>query len=240
MQAMTGAKSDYFAHTNRVIKRIREATDSVIVFYSGGKDSIVSLDLCAKKFKRVVAVKLYFFKDMESQRYLLDWPREKYGIELLQYPMPNLDSIQKYSPFRYPQRCEESVDMSLADIENKARFDTGIDWLCRGERAADSFERRFVHGRLELKAINRHTKRFFPITSWNKQNVLDYMRVHRLIQPLTISNVSFDFSLHCTDVKTIREKFPRDYARIKERFPLIEGMHYHEKFYGGKDANSGK
>lgn len=49
-----------------IIDDVSKETDSILLFHSlSGKDSIVLLDLCYKKFKRVVVVFMYIVKDLE-------------------------------------------------------------------------------------------------------------------------------------------------------------------------------
>jgi phosphoadenosine phosphosulfate reductase len=61
-------------------------TDSVIVSYSGGKDSAVVLDLCHRYFKTVHAFFMYQVSDLSFQEATLRRAEKKYGIEIYRVP----------------------------------------------------------------------------------------------------------------------------------------------------------
>lgn len=60
------------------IKAAANITDRVLVFYSGGKDSAVTLDLCARYFKRIQPVFMRLGPILSFQRACLDWVERRY------------------------------------------------------------------------------------------------------------------------------------------------------------------
>lgn len=53
------------------IKTQSRVTDSVIVAFSGGKDSIVTLDLCSRYFKKIYSFFMYLVPNLEFQERML-------------------------------------------------------------------------------------------------------------------------------------------------------------------------
>lgn len=57
---------------NPVIEKARHFTDSVTVAVSGGKDSVVTLDLCCSSFRKVSAFFCYVVKGLSFQEQYLE------------------------------------------------------------------------------------------------------------------------------------------------------------------------
>lgn len=68
------------------IKTQAKVTDSVIVAFSGGKESIVTLDLCFRYFKNVRAFFMYICPDLSFQERTLEWYEKKYQTEIIRIP----------------------------------------------------------------------------------------------------------------------------------------------------------
>lgn len=121
------------------IKTQASVTDSVIVGFSGGKDSIVTLDLCVRYFKRVVPFFMYLVPDLEFQERMLKRYEDKYGIEIIRLPHFECSNFLKYGSFTM---FDPNVDIvGITDTYEYLRQRTGIHWIAAGERCADSIVR---------------------------------------------------------------------------------------------------
>lgn len=68
------------------IKTQARLTDSVIVGFSGGKDSIVCLDLCMRYFQNVKPYFMYLVPGLEFQEDMLRRYEARYGVEITRLP----------------------------------------------------------------------------------------------------------------------------------------------------------
>ena len=84
------------------IKAQAKATDSVLVGFSGGKDSIVTLDLCFRYFKTVKPFFMYICPDLEFQERTLRWYENRYQTEIIPLPHFDVSNFMRYGSFREP------------------------------------------------------------------------------------------------------------------------------------------
>ena len=120
------------------IKAAANITDRVLVFYSGGKDSAVTLDLCARYFKRIQPVFMRLGPILSFQRACLDWVERRYRVPVMIVPHPMLVDWLRY-----------------------ARSKSGVWWIAAGERIADSIVRRaMIKG--DGGVVNPKRGRFSP------------------------------------------------------------------------------
>ncbi|MCP4148098.1 MAG: phosphoadenosine phosphosulfate reductase family protein [bacterium] len=209
----------------RVIQDIREKTDSVACFYSGGKDSLVILDLLIQRFRRVVPVFMYLVKDLEHIKPFLEYPQKKYGVDVLQYPHWGLSGDLRRNRLKYFSNSSSNIPaLTIRDIENAVRVDTGIEWMASGQRKSDSLDRRIMMDTYRMGAINDKSRRFFPIAEWLTRDVLKYIKMKKIIPPVSYRgfNNSGGVSLDYAEIKFIKEHFPNDYEKIKKVFPLVD------------------
>lgn len=212
-----------------VVETAKNITDSVLVGFSGGKDSVVTLDLCHKHFKRVQPYFMYLVPNLEFQEITLRYYEKRYGMEIMRVPHFMLSDFLKAGSFRMPDESVPTV--KTADLYEYLRNKTGIHWIAAGERIADSIVRRAMIK--HSSAIDPKRGRIYPIAYWTKAHVLSYLKMHRL--PLSLENKELGFSfrsLHGKDLAKIKKRFPKDFEKIKKMFPLVEAELKRGEFYG--------
>lgn len=201
-------------------------TGKILVGLSGGKDSLVTLDLCVREFgsENVSAFFMYFVKGLRCVEQTIRWCERKYKIEVDYFPHWTLGLAYKYAVYMPHRNVTDGWrDMRQVDVEHVARKKSGVEWLAYGHRMTDSIER--VGMLKRIAGYDQVGRRAYPLWRWNEASVMAYLRHRKIPQPpkLTIlrrsmSGVSFEEDA----LLAIREHFPDDYAKILEVFPYAE------------------
>lgn len=201
------------------IKTQSMITDSVIVGFSGGKDSAACLDLCFKYFKNVQPFFMYIVPDLEFQERTLRYYEKRYKTEIIRVPHFMLSDFLRYGTFRLPDLDVPMV--KTVELYNYLRELTDIYWIAAGERIADSIIRRAMIK--ESSSIDEQRGRFYPLAYWDINHVRSYNKANRL--PLSLENKTLGYSfrsLMANDLMDIKKYFPDDYEKIKDMFPLVD------------------
>lgn len=217
------------SHLYDPIKTMSKITDSVLVGFSGGKDSAACLDLCFKYFKNVKPYFLYIVPHLEFQEKTLRFYENKYDTEILRVPHFMVSDFLRYGSYRMPDLDVPMV--KTVELYNYLRELTGIYWICAGERIADSIVRRAMIK--ESSSIDFKRGRFYPIAYWNIRQVRSYNKQKNL--PLSLENKALKHSFRSLmpeEIKNIKEVFPNDYEKIKSFFPLVEATVKKGEMYG--------
>lgn len=210
------------------IKTQASVTDSVIVGFSGGKDSLVTLDLCFKYFKNVVPFFMYLVPDLEFQEKTLKWYENKYNTKIIRIPHFECSNFLKYGSFTM---ADWNVDIvGVNDTYEYLRQKTGIHWIAAGERCADSIVRNAMIKK--SGSIDYKRGRFYPIAYWKKQEVLQYIKYKKLYLSPEQKKLGFSFrSLAGCELAVLKEHYPKDYEKILRVYPFAgAGVERFEKY----------
>ena len=209
-----------------IIDDVSKETDSILLFHSlSGKDSIVLLDLCYKKFKQVIVVFMYLVKDLEHVMRYYNYAKAKYpNIEFVQVPHYALFNYIKTGYMGIKQNTKQR-QWTLADITEKLREKIGVEWACYGFKQSDSLNRRlmlrsYTDGK---EAINWKTKKFYPLSTYKNKEIMDFILDHRLKNPEVCGTNKQSSGVDIEDVeyqKYLKELFPEDLEKIYKVFPM--------------------
>lgn len=199
------------------LKTQSRVTDSVIVGFSGGKDSIVTLDLCFRYFKRVQPFFMYLVPGLEFQENMLRWYENRYKTEIIRIPHFEVSNFLKYGSFTL---YDDNVDIvGITDTYNYLRLQTGIHWIAAGERCADSIVRNAMIK--QSGSIDYKRGRFYPIAYWKKNDVLQYIKYKKLYLSKEQKEIGFSFrSLSGEELSIIKKLYPEDYKKILRVYPF--------------------
>lgn len=199
------------------IKSQSTITDSVIVGFSGGKDSIVTLDLCFKYFKNVKPFFMYLVPGLSFQENMLKRYEDRYKTEIIRIPHFECSNFLKYGSFTL---ADWGVDIvGINDTYAYLRDLTGIHWIAAGERCADSIVRNAMIKK--SGSIDYKRGRFYPLAYWKKNDVLQYIKYKKLYLSPEQKKLGFSFrSLAGSELAVIKEHYPDDYAKILRVYPF--------------------
>lgn len=211
------------------LRQAADKHDSVVVMWSGGKDSMTVMDLCKRTFKRVEAFYMYFVPGLASEQAKLDFCKERFGVTVRQ--MPHWASIRSLQSQAYVD-AQPAIDMlpdwQLRDCYQLAMDDTGCKFVAAGAKKADSsWRRRFMKGTEHWDFM------LHPIAEWNKFDVLGYLRAQDLPIPearkgknATGLDLSFSSLYH------LHDSHPDDFKVLEQYFPYAGAAIAHREFFG--------
>ena len=217
------------------IKYVRSQTDEVILFNSLGKDSLVTLDLIAPHFRRVVCVFMYFVPDLDHINRFINQVSCRYNnIEILQIPHFCLTIAHKYGCYCIPN--EKQKKMNLHDIVKIVREKLGIEYVFLGMKKADGMNRRLM---LDTYKDNHYINKFmcYPVATWTNKEILAYMKQHRLPEPIRYNpkkaggGLGFNLDSHLW----MEKNAPQDLEKFYQVYPWSRRILYEYHYNNPKE-----
>lgn len=217
------------AQAMQVIHRVRQQTDTAVLYYSaGGKDGIALLDMLASVFSRVICVYMYLIPDLDHIRPYLRWAERHYrNVEVIQIPHWQRDVLLKNGFF-----CEEQPDIKprkIGDVEEEVRQLTGQHYAFSGMKGVDGYMKRMRLMMFEKRGgLITEKGMAYPLARWTNKDVLQYIRTRNLIQPFVYveGNVSQGFGIELPTMLLMQYRYPKDLERMLEMFPYASKLLY--------------
>jgi phosphoadenosine phosphosulfate reductase len=217
-----------------VIKRAKAAgITEVVVGFSCGKDSLVTLDLCCQHFDRVEAYFMYFVQGLSFQQKTIRSAERRYGINVIQVPSWTKSRMYRQSILRNQTKRSSNVPrLTIKDIDKYIRYKTGIEWIATGELACESLQRMAQFKQTD--GFDPKRKRMQPLCWWRPQDVYTYLNLKRIALPVDYFKFN-DYrepneqmrsyaSLWPQDLAAVRDNYPDDFEKICREFPLARAQ----------------
>jgi phosphoadenosine phosphosulfate reductase len=211
----------------QLLRLVRAQSDSLLVPFSGGKDSSAVLDLAIEhgEFKRVQPYYFYRVANLRVADQMLARTEKRYGLKIIRLPAPDLTEVYRHA-FLQPHwiatdHFAEQRKLTGPDVENWLRRQTGIQWVAMGKRCSDSLPRRAMLR--QCGGINYTSRVLYPIWLWNRLDILSYLRIRRIPKPLEFGRKEqggLDF--HVATLRFLKKNHPEDWQRYQESFPYAE------------------
>jgi len=200
------------------IKAVASRTDTVVLFFSCGKDSLALLDIAAPYFKKVVCIFMYFVDNLQHTEKYITWAKSKYtNIEFIKVPHWNLSYILRNGTFCVANPKQKLL--TLKDIVQYVKEKTGERYFLFGMKKADSLNRRIMLNGIAGAYIS--DKGYcYPLADWTNKDVIQFLKVRKLPSPIRYSNNAsggVGFNKECFSY--LKDNYPQDLQRIINAFP---------------------
>lgn len=186
----------------------------VVVMFSTGKDSIVTLDLMMKHYKgEMKFVYLYFVKGLPMKESILQHYEKRYGITIDRLPSAHHIAMKTGKKIR------------LSQIESGIRFKYNISYLATGDRRSESLSKRGMLANAR-SGIDEKYKKIYPVINFLEKDIYAYIKLHRLPLPVEYNTgKKRDFYIPAaSDLLVLKYNYPEDYRMIITEFPKLDAV----------------
>ena len=153
-------------NVENTIKELQELAtqhEKVAVAFSGGKDSLITLDLALRFFKNVYPFYMYFVPGLEFDEKRMAYCKQRFNLDVLLYPHFITFECLKTNTYIDPHpEVDEFPDLNQRMIYDWVKHDTGSTLILNGQKKADgAFRRRLI-------ATTKNTQKdiYRPLKDW--------------------------------------------------------------------------
>lgn len=202
-------------------------TERVAVFVSGGKDSIVTLDLCVRAFGRgrVEGVLMELVPGLDIEWRAVRVLERRFGVKVHGVPHWTRSHLLKESAFRpYVEGSEKIRALKLPDIERYAMAKLNCQWVASGAKAADSTNRNAQLKR--VGGVEKASRRLYPIAWFKKADVYGYLRARKLPIPAMVGGKKQmgGISVTAECLRWLEKHSPTDLQKLYNDFPFASAL----------------
>lgn len=221
--------SNVLIATAKSVRAMAERHDAVLVAFSGGKDSLVVLDLCRRAFRRVACFHLEWVPGLRLTRERVGDVCDRLGVPVRYYVDPKRVDCLRAGRFCDPlPEYDRLPRLDDRDVYRLAMRDAGCEVVATGKKEADYRQRAFhLRGG---RVFGWH-----PIQKWRKADVLAYLRCHWIAPPPTHAEAG-GIDLTAASLNWLYREHPDDFARIEEMFPYVRTVVKRQEIRAGRTA----
>ena len=215
--------------SRKCLEEIRRRTDTILLSFSRGKDSIAAWLEVRKYFPRVIPFYCYRIPGLGFVERSLAYYEKFFGCKIWQLPHPSTYNQIRHLMFQPPENCSiieaaELEHFSYEDLEDSLRTDLHLGpevYTATGVRSADSQRRALALRR--FGPVNDRKRKFHPVFDWDKDDVIRSMEQAGAQLPVDylMFGRSFD-GINAQFLEPLKRWFPEDYAKVIRLFPMAE------------------
>lgn len=214
--------------TLAILRQARERSSSVLVSFSGGKDSLVVLDLCTRTFDRV---ECFFMQWVPGLRCVEDPAiagAERYNVPLHMVPhWAGLRALKQGIYCFNGLERDDWPDAKLRDIYRTVIEDTGIPLIAMGGKRKDGLWRR-----RNLDSTKGWEEVLTPIVGWSNHEIAAHLVSRGLTAPKGDSKDGAGADLSRPSVMWMYRNHPEDFEILESYFPFVRAIVLREQWYG--------
>ena len=226
-----------------IIEYVQQRTPEghVLLSFSGGKDAWATWFGIRDSFDPAKITPFYYYlvPGLEFIEDYLQYAESVLGTHITRLPNPRFYEMLRGNIFQPPDRWPviQSLDLpkfTWDDVHRATETSRGLPekcWCAMGLRAADSIQRATAlrtHG-----VVNDKRCTFYPVWDWKMDKVIEEITRNNVKLPIDYELFGRTFDgIYLLYLFNIKMRYPRDYARILEWFPLADAEIWRYERYG--------
>jgi phosphoadenosine phosphosulfate reductase len=221
-----------FIETATRLSQVASRSPRVAVAFSGGKDSLVVLDLCARAFKEVVLVHVYKVPGLGIYERQIKWAQRQYSCDVVRFPNPQYFFHRQEGFYCFPDHvCDEFPNLVIQEILSALPYVLGCP-LATGRKAIDNFW-------TSKKATGEdwmNGDEIRPIHTWRTHEVVGYLASRKIPVPESDGRKSAaGDDLSRPGTLWLYDRHRKDYEKMCRYYPFLPAIVYRRKWYGDEE-----
>jgi len=210
------------------LKSAAQKYSRALVSFSGGKDSLVVLDMSLRTFEHVEAIYMYFVPNLQFMDERLAEASRRFGVKIHQYPSFDFYNQLRAGTYSFEWFEREKLpELHHDDIYGAAMKELDFQVLVSGHKQSD-----FMFRRLNLGRNASNISLLYPIASWSRFDVLSYLKARDIPVPSGANALTNSVDLSPINLLWLYDHFPADFKRLCEFFPFAQAVVERRNFYG--------
>lgn len=219
--------------TLKLLDDAKKRHDRVLVAYSGGKDSIVTLDLCIKNWgvQNVECFHMFTLPGLRCIEEELNQARDRWGVRIRMYPhwgVKRMIANGVYGTAWFKTDDLQFLDYKLDHIYALAMQDSGINLIAHGRKRADSPR----WAKRVLATWGNKEFLLYPLVGWRRPDVMAYIRMNNLFEP----KLCAEPDLSIRGIEFMHDFYPDDFEKMERLFPYMRAVIKRREWFGVSHA----
>lgn len=214
--------------TLTILKTASERSDSILVSFSGGKDSLAVLDLCCRSFSRVEAFFMQWVPGLACVEVPAIDGAARFGVKLHMVPhWAGMRCLKNGVHCFAPADSHGWPDVGLRDIYSMVTEDAGIPMIAMGGKRRDGLWRK-----RNLDSTKKWAEVITPIVGWSNADVVAHLVARKIPVPRGDSKDGSGADLSRPFVLWLHDHHPDDFEVMASYFPFVRAIIKQRELYG--------